>query len=456
MFQVIRTGELRGTVLFENCIHHDLTDDVAELRTGYEASTWDDRLPELERALNDFFPCVAGTDIPVVFVDRVAGRKLVVDRCRDFGDMSRRSPAGFGFRLSPATRAEAVTVDNRLHLARSLLDVSVENEHAFAGNAFVRDGFDPEAQRRTNAIQRSRMADDAEWVPFDTGRYVSVKMPAWKPKTSGDPHQYERIDRAMAKHCTSVGVHRGWQAGYDLWSRGDEAFSMRVRSLALGAEELGEKRFGRLVKIKDKPTGPALVKSAAFSPSFEKVFYDTYFDVERRAQDPRRWGRAEYEKAWLDGDQEALDAPVFYNLDIAPLRADTARYMFRKVVRKAGIKVGDRYAWIHLGRHDRVEKALAEIHAVQVPEEVKEALRVRIAEYVAWAGGKRMLKVYGRRFEALKAATDALLFQEDHDLANPASAGPASLRLPRPPVLDAVFGTAGRDKVLDSVFGPRA
>lgn len=443
MFEVFRDpfSELYGVVTLDNEVHEGLSEILVMLREAYEVSTWENLLPVIERALNQFFSVIPGTRIPVIFVDKSAGRLLIKKRCADLGaEWKRRQPAGFGFKAILQERAAAVRLDTQIHLGRALTDIALEHGQALDGNPFVRDGYDPEAQRRINKMERAKAADGAEYKAMDTGRYFSVHIAKYDPPRVGDPRLHDRVDRALSKHCPSIGVYRGWQTVYDLWCRGDEAYSMTMRSLFLGARELDESGFGRLVVIKDKPTGPALVKLAAFSESFSKVFYETYFDGERREQDPRGWGVKEYEEACWAGDEAALDTPVFYTLTGTGLSADTARYLFRKSVRRAGVKCGDRYAWIHLSRHDRVETALAEIHAMDAPEEVKEALRERIAEYIAWAGGKAMLKTYSRQFEAIRTATEAVRFQNDHD---PAKRRPAALPKIKDDFFADVFGKRG-------------
>ena len=88
----------------------------------------------------------------------------------------------------------------------------------------------------------------------------------------------------------------------------------------------------------------------------------------------------------------------------AIIRSETQR--IAQVVRKAGIMCGDRYAWMHLGRHDEVVSALDEIEALDLPEHLKEQLRDDLATFIGWRSGREMLKIYGaHHFAARKAAT---------------------------------------------------
>ncbi len=319
MWEVLRNsaGDLSGLVVLDNVRHDVMSERVSILREGYGENTWPSKAGAVQDALNLFFDPVPDTGIPVVFVDRVAGRLLAKKACEQSGATTQRLGGGRGYALSIPTRERAVWLDDRLHVARALCDINAEHTGREDANPFLRNGWTPALQAQVDAaarVARAKANGKGEDVKRDTGRYFVMHLPPYALPAIEDPHLHDRIDRAIARHTDSPGFRRGWQAKHDLWCRGDESFSMTMRSFHLGALEMGERRFGRLVIIKDKPTKGALLKPAAFSPEFGKVMLGRYFNVERRAQDPKGWGLQDYERECFAGNEEALDTPVFYTL----------------------------------------------------------------------------------------------------------------------------------------------
>ena len=393
--------------------HEDMTEVVRALREGYEPSTWENYGREAEYVLNRFFAVAPGTRKPIIWIDRIAGAKLVRNACEAAGaEIKRKSEPGAGYRVIFATRTTAVQVDTQLNLARKMTDIAADLRFATDGNCFVRAGYDPEMHRRA---QRRVTGDDVKARPVrDTGRYFAVPIPGRAAPVVDDPRLHDRIDSAFRRYGTNVCVYHGWRTKEDVRCRGDEAFGMTFRSLFEGARAAGEHHFGRVLLLKDKPTGPVLTKLGAFTQDYAHVFYQNYIDGDRRAFDPRGWGRAEYEKACWAGDEEALDTPIFYTLDRTRLSADTARYMFSKVVRRAGIRCGNRPAWMHLGRHDATNRSLDAIEGLDVPEGLKERLRYDLADYMGWASADKMLAWYGARHLAMRDARRVVAFQDRH------------------------------------------
>jgi len=421
MFEVLRpsSGDLFGTVLLNGRPHDHLTDLVAIHLEGYDADVRRGKVAAIEDCLNLYFDPIPGTEIPIVFADKMAGRMLIKNSTlATHAEMKvkRKGEVGAGYTFSIDSRTHAVWVDERLHVGRALGDIEAHMTRRTDVNCFVRDGWSPGVQAQIDAARRvaNANAGEGDVVKRDTGRYFSVHLPPYALPAIDDPFLHDRIFRAISRHANSPGFQRGWQAKHDLWCRGDEAFSMTFRSLHLGAIELGETSFGRLVVIKDKPTSKVLIKPAAFSPEFAKTFYGQYLNVERRAQDANGWGLKEYEAACFAGDEQALNSHVFLTLTGTGQSAETARKMFRRIMEKAKIMCGDRYAWMHLGRHERIETALDAIEALNVPESVKALLRAQVGEYVGWRDPERWLKVYGRKHYARRDATRALGFAETH------------------------------------------
>lgn len=416
-WEVLRVGagEHAGTVLLDGVPHKKFCEAAFIYREGRAEETLRRALQTFELALNAFVDVIPGSTEPVCFHDRQTGRLLVNRGMEGMGaTLKRKKQPGAGYLVSHASRADLI--DRLLVPTRAVLDICVDLGHAKDGNMLVQDGWNAASQFQVN--EAARMARDAGHpIPFrrSTGRYYSVELPTYvPPDPTLDPHLRDRQDRALKKHGGSIGVYRGWQLKEDLRSRGDEAFSMTFRSLHLGAVACGWTNFGRLVIIKDKPTGDKLVKPAAMTPEYAPVFFNKYIDEERRALDPRGWGLAEYEAACFAGDEEALDAPVFYTSDLTGLSADTARYAWNKSMRISGIKFGERYAWMHLGRHAATCKTLDEIEELDAPEDVKEQLRDELAEYMGWASKEEMLRIYGLRHFSRHAAKRALEFQSRH------------------------------------------
>jgi hypothetical protein len=414
MYEIIYSSasDLAPLIALENRYHEVLTDAIAEIVPTYEEKTWHRSYRVLaQEALNDFFVPVPGTEIPAIFVDRELGVKLVRERLGEYGGtVVRKTQAGAGNRVTfGEDRAAAVRADRKLHLARIIFDVAAEAGAPRVGSPFVREGWTPDASVGGRAGGR----DGKRWIS-DTGRLWSVFVPEYEINASGDPHLHAKIDVAFRRFGTKICVRRGWQAKEDWRCRGSEGFEATFRSLYEGARMANEARFARLALLPDKPTGPELVKLAAFSRGFAPVFYDEYLDGERKELDPNGWGREEYEKACWAGDQAALDAPLFYNHWKDPLTVDTARVEFTRVVKRAGIRCGERHAWMHLGRHEATIRSLDEIEAMDLPEYVKERLRDDLAEYMGWSCKEEMLAVYGARHYAARQASSTVAFQDGH------------------------------------------
>ncbi|NJR80057.1 hypothetical protein [Sphingomonas corticis] len=416
MFEIatFSKDDLDMAVCWANRYHPILTEATIQVAEGYEVGTWRDYRVLAEEALNDYFIPVPGTDVPVCFVDPDAASKLVVTRLKDQGArVARKAEAGAGYDISFGDdRAKAVRIDRKLNLARRIFDCA--DFEGKPSNCFVRAGYVP-----SNA--EARRTASGGYVR-DTGRFFSVTVPKYTINTSGDPHLHDRIEAAFERHGTTPCVRHAWRAKEDLISRGGEVIEGTFRSLFMGAKELGETRFGRLLKIRNKPTGDTeLTKLASFTVAGADRFY-SYVDVVRRSMDPRGWGVEEYEAACFAGDEEALNAPLFFNHYGRPLLVPAARVEFRKVVRLAGIKCGERDAWMHLGRHDQVIRALDEIEDMDVPEFIKDRLRDDLATYMGWAGKEEMLKIYGARHFAARRAKWTSDFQAGRgEVARPTS-----------------------------------
>lgn len=431
MFEIatFSADDLDMAVCWDSRYHALLTDATIQVAEGYEPGTWKDYRVIAQEAFNDFLTPVAGTSVPVCFVDPVAGTKLVYARLKELGArVTRKEVAGAGYDVSfGEDRAKAVRTDRKLNLVRRIVDcVGFDGKPP---SCFVRAGYVPggaEARRTANG----------GWVK-DTGRVFSVHVPKYTINTSGDPHLHDRIDAAFDRFGTTPCVQHAWRAKEDVVSRGGEMIEATFRSLAVGAEQAGERRFGRLLMLRNKPTGStALTKLAAFTEAGADEFY-SFVDGVRRDLDPRGWGVAEYEAACFAGDPEALNAPLFFNHYARPLTIAAASVEFRKVVRLAGIMCGDRHAWMHLGRHDKVVRALDVIEDLDAPDFVKERLKDDLATYMGWASKEEMLAVYGARHLAARRAKWTQDFQNVHGGAGRGAPPTSSFRTA--PALQSAF-----------------
>ncbi|RXD04852.1 hypothetical protein EQZ23_06840 [Sphingomonas sp. UV9] len=395
--------------------HEALTTAAAIVLEPYEDSTVEQTLPAIEGCLNLFFDPMPFSTNPIVMTDLELGTRLIREKIKSIkGKLARKAVIGMGSTISfDDDRAKARQVDRLIAIGRMLIDGVPAN--ARCHNPFVREGYVPQ---RSSAVKNA-----SGRIVSDTGRLYSVSMPAYEINVSGDPHLAEKIDKAFKRYSDKRSVHFAWKAKQSLISRGREAFEASMRSLYEGAIKAGEECFGRVWLLPDKPTGAKeLVKLAALTADFTPSFYGDYMDGIRKEMDPNGWGLKDYERECWAGNEEALNAPIFLNTYGRRLTIGTGTDEFRRVVRKAKIKCGDRYAWMHLGRHDVVVTALDEIEALELPEYLKEQLRDDLATYMGWRSGQDMLKIYGARHFAAREAATTMAWQD----ARPQSGAPTA------------------------------
>jgi hypothetical protein len=426
-YEVMRgTDEpLDGTVMLDGRPHEALTICALDIRGGLSASTWANRAPVLEEALNTFFEPAGQTRIPILFVHEDLGRAHIRARL-EAGDatVKRQGTHDASYLVSHPTRA--TRIDRMLNLGRMTCDRYGELLRPGTPNPFVRAGYSPELARAANRVARA----DAErrGVPFegaDTGRQFRVDLKPYAPPRTDDPRLRDRVHRALSKHCREVSVLRAKQTQDDLKCRPSEAVEMTFESLTLGAQRLGERRFGRYLIIKDKPSGDDLVKPATLSEQGMELLHGTWIDDERKARDPNGWGLADYERECFAGNPAALAAPVFLNTRNEALLTGTAQKRhFRPAMIKAGIRYQGEPVAMGLGRHDGVTTALAKIDGLDVPETMKEALRADLVFLLQWRS-KRWLQTYGA--SALEAARFRRMAEFQDRFGSPAATG----RLPR-------------------------
>lgn len=384
-YKILRNGELDGHVLLDNSPHGVLTDCMLLSKSGYEATTWASRAPRAEKALNRFFLPVGDTRIPIAFVHADLARNLVIEQLELSGAVIRpKGRNGIGYMVEHPTDIQQI--DKELVQAARICDAAITAGHSITENPFLYPGYSPGMasviRSQTRAITRN---DEEPNYSADSFRYFSVSRATKAPPRTNDPHLFDRVDRALEKNCNDVVMVYAQKTQGALISRVSEAVEVTFRSLTLGAQLIGATSFGRLLVIKDKPTGSDLVKPAVMTKDHEPVFYGEWIDGERRERDPRGWGVADYERECFAGNPEALSAAVFITKKGVPLLYDNARRrMFEPAVKKARIMFQGKPVTMGLRRHEGVNRLLDFIEALDVPRYVKEAMKRDVQELLQW------------------------------------------------------------------------
>lgn len=418
-----------------------MTEITRNMEESYAKTTWKRIVPQIGAVLNTFFATPTPDVEPAVFTDRHDGQAAIREALEKLECTFRRKrPSRFGYMVEHPTRAKQI--DTMICLGRVIFEECYDAGLTSVENPFVIEGWTPAHEKQLRSIKReNRRSNPAGTHDFkvETGRFFSVASTGWVPKRTDDPKYRERIDAKLAIHSPpgTLAAHRTQHA---LWCRPSEAITMPFRSLQLGAEALGAKGFGQLVKIADKNSNGALVKWAATPPGFTEHF--DYIDGPRRAMDPNGWGRADYERECAAGNEAALASPIFLNTRGGGLTYGTANdRTFRKIMRKSRLRYCGKPPTMHLGRHDQITKALEVIDALDVSDEIKERLRADVADYVGWATGVQMLPTYSVHLETRRRARRTVGFQSAHSGTTFADSADRSGRLPD--VLRGLF--EGRD-----------
>jgi hypothetical protein len=231
-----------------------------------------------------------------------------------------------------------------------------------------------------------------------------------------------------------------WEFKEELWCRPVEGIEGLWGGLWLGAMVAGQDDFGRLVMLADKsrngtvaarryaamlrdaPLSDVLVKLGALTETGATRLYE-YLDGHRREADRGR-GVAWHLDACRAGDEDAMRRPLFLNVDGGGLTYEAARRRtWAPIMDLAGLEYGGKRPGMHLGRHDKITKAVERIMRLKLPAAVKDRMLDDLVDYVGWASGKRMLKVYAASLELIRRAKDKLAFVDAH--AQPVLAGRA-------------------------------
>ncbi len=383
-YNLISSGPAAGTVLLDNQVHGPLSSVVALIMQSYQKSTWAKRAPRLEAALNAFFQPVEGTSIPVPFVHADLARDLIMESLQREATVVPKGGGRVGYNVSHDTDIERI--DQELHQGRKICDQAILGGHSVAENPFLLPGLTPAMLRALNAANKVATRDDQERdYRQDTGRYFSIERPPREAPRVDDPKLFDKVDRALAKHCPDTSMLRASQMQGSIISRPSETIEMTFASPTLGAQMIGKAEFCRLLIIKDKLTGPKLLKPAVIKRGFAPVFYEDWIDNERREHDPRGWGLAEYQRECFAGNPEALAAPIFLNTEGGGLKYDTARKRrFAPAMRKARIMFQDKPITMSLRRHNGVNELLDFIEELDLPRYIKDRMREAVIELIGW------------------------------------------------------------------------
>jgi hypothetical protein len=330
--------------------------------------------------------------------------------------VNRRTKVRQGYKVNHTSKARRL--EDMLVVGEQIVDLATDIGHCTVENPFRVLGFNPalEAQLRAARIRQAKADGKEPDYAVNSGRFFVVTGAGWAVPRTDDPKFHDRIEDALIEFGAPDGFMAAWRFKEDVWSRPIEAIEAPIASLWLGAKATRLDVFGRVCMLADKNSEKELVKLVAMSEDGAKSFYD-WFDGPRRLQLPkdRQWGVIEYEAACRGGNAAVLAEPIFLNtLGNALTYATARRRTFQPIMKLANLVYQGKTVGMHLGRHDKITKAVERIAALRLPTEVKENMIDDLVEFVGWKTGRRMLKIYAAHIAVFDKARKALSFADAH------------------------------------------